>query len=146
MRPLRMWSNASSSPLELRPAAASVSRATAGLGLAVVAAVLALADVPAGPAAAALLLGAGGLGRAAGRGARARALRSPGPGQWCVVRGDGTPEDVSLLRAWALGGWLAVAGFALPDGRHITVTLLCRDQAPAAWRRFLIRLRSTSGS
>jgi hypothetical protein len=118
----------------------------AGLALAAVAAMLALAAAPAGPAAATLLLAAGGLGRAARRGAVAKALRSPGPGRWRVVLGDGMSADVRLLRAWALGGWLAAAGFALPDGRRITVTLLCRDQAPAAWRRFLVRLHSTSGS
>jgi hypothetical protein len=118
----------------------------AGLGLAAVAAMLALAAAPAGPAAATLLLGAGGLARAARRGAVASSLRSPGPGRWCVVLGDGTSADVRLLRAWALGSWLAVAGFALPDGRRVTLTLLGRDQAPEAWRRCLVRLRSTSGS
>lgn len=143
MRPLRMWSNASSSPVELRPAAPSLAWVMAGLGLAVVAAVLVLADAPAGPASATLLLGAGGLGRAVHCGLVVRSLRSPLPGQWCVALGDGTPRAARLLRAWALGRWLAAASFAVPDGRRITVTLLCRDQAPDAWRRFLVRLRST---
>jgi hypothetical protein len=141
-----MWSNDSSSAVELRPASPWLPRALAGLALAAVAAVLALSAVPPGPAAASLLLAAGGLGRAACRRPVAKTLRSPLPGQWCVVPGEGPPQPVRLLRAWCLGGWLAAARFASPGGGRITVTLLCRDQAPEAWRRFLVRLRTTSGS
>ena len=146
MQLLRMWSNASSSPVELRPAPPALSRAVAGLALAAAAAALVLSDIPAGPAAACLLLGAGGLACAAGRRPVATLLCSRLPGAWSVVLGNGTTLAVRLLRAWCLAGCLAAASFALPDGGRITVTVLGRDQSPEAWRRFLVRLRTTSGS
>jgi hypothetical protein len=138
-----MWSNASSSPVELRPASAGLPAALAGLALAAVAALLAWSGVPLVPAAAALLPGAGGLARAAYRRPVVRLLRSPRPGQWCATLDDGTPRAVRLRCAWTLGPWIAAARFAAPGGGRFTVTLLCCDQAPGAWRRLLVRLRTT---
>jgi hypothetical protein len=117
-----------------------------GLGLAVVALLLALSSVPAVPAAAALLLAVAELGHAVRHAAPARSLCSPAPGQWRVSTAGNEPQAVRLVRAWALGPWVAAATFAGPGGHRVTVTVLRRDQAPGAWRRFIARLRNASSS
>jgi hypothetical protein len=138
-----MWSNASSSPVELRPASAGLTAALAVLALAAVVALLTWSGVPLVPAAAALLAGAGGLARAVCRRPALRSLRSPRPGQWCATLDDGTSRAVRLQRAWTLGPWIAAVRLAAPDGGCFTVTMLCCDQVPGAWRRLLVRLRTT---
>jgi hypothetical protein len=141
-----MWFNASCSPIELRPAAPGALGLIAVLGLAGAAAVLAGAGAPVPVALPALGLPAGALAAALRRHRQVRAIRSTDPTRWQLDLADGRRLPAQLVRAWALGPWLAALTLQVPGRGQFGITLLARDQPPAAWRRLLVRLRVPSGS
>lgn len=141
-----MWSNGSSSPIELRPAAPRPLALAAALGLALACLLLLLCGVGPQVGAATLALPAAAFASALRRHRQLGMLRSSAPGHWRLEFADGRSLGAVVVRAWALGPWLAALTLDVPGVGLYGVTLLARDQPPAAWRRLLVRLRVPSGS
>lgn len=141
-----MWSNGSCLPIELHPAAPRVLCFIAVPGLAAAAAVLAGAGVPVLAALAVLGLPAAAFAGALRRQRRVRVIQSADPAHWRLHLADGHSVPARLIRAWALGPWLAAVTLHVPGLGRFGVALLARDQPPDTWRRLLVRLRVPSGS